>query len=170
MNIRLFIKYFFYTTILVLLQILLFNYISLGTGLVPYVYFLIILLLPLEVHKLVPLLFGFFLGLFIDILNDTVALHTGAMVFAGYLRPFVLQILSPEDGYETGKLPSFYNFGLGWFLSYSLILMFFHQLVYFSLDIFMLSKIGLILLKTVINTLYSVTFIVIIHLLFLKNK
>jgi len=170
MEARLVLRYFLYAIILFFLQILLFNHVAIGQGLIPFVYILILLLLPIDLHKTIPLIFAFAFGLFLDLSNDTLAYNTGAFVIIAFVRPLVLQLLAPGDGYEAGKLPSFYNMGFGWFLFYSFILVFLHQFVYFSLDAFVFSKFFVVLAKTFVNTIYSVAFILALHILLFRNK
>jgi len=170
MEVRLILRYIIYTVLLVLLQLVLFDYVQLGHDLYPFVYVLAILLLPIEIPRAVPLILAFIIGFLMDVFNDTIAFNTGALVFAAFLRPFILQMLSPGDGYEIGKLPSYLNMGIGWFLGYSFIFLFFHQLVYFSFEIFMLAKIHIVLFKALINSVYSLVFVFILHLLFFRNK
>ena len=169
MEVRLLIRYGIYFVVLYLLQILGFNYVQIGTGLFPAVYLLIIILLPIEINKVWLLMAAFAVGMIMDISNDTIAINTSALVFATFFRPFILQLLSGRDGYETGKLPTYKNYGINWFIFYSLIFVFLYELVYFGLDIFSFAKIGVILLKTVVGTLYTVSFIVLLHLLFFRN-
>lgn len=170
MEIRLLIRYFIYFLALVLLQTLLFNHVSLGPGLIPFVYILGLLLLPLEIQNWILLIYSFALGISVDIFSDTLALNTSALLFAALLRPIVIQLLAPSEGYEVGTLPSYFSFKFGRFLIYIGIIVLAHQLVYFSLDIFEFAKIGVVIFKAFINTIYTLTFIFIIHLLFLKNK
>ncbi|MBN2663848.1 MAG: hypothetical protein JXR68_09385 [Bacteroidales bacterium] len=170
MEARLILRYFFYSVFLFFLQILLFNHVAIGLGLIPFVYILIVLLLPIEIHRVIPLILAFVFGFLVDVFNDTIAFNTAAFVFIAFIRPWILQILSPSDGYEVGKLPSAFNMGFGWFIFYSIIIVFFHQLVYFSLEIFMISKILVVLAKVFVNTLYSVAFIIVLHILFFRNK
>lgn len=170
MEARLILRYFFYSVVLFFLQIILFNHVAIGIGLVPFVYILIILLLPVDIQRVIPLVFAFVFAFLIDIFNDTIAYNTGAFVFVAFLRPWILQILSPGDGYEVGKLPSVFNMGFGWFIRYTLIIVFFHQLVYFSLETFMISKILVVFSKAFVNTIYSVAFIIVLHILFFRNK
>lgn len=170
MEVRLIIRYIIYFISLVLLQTLLFNYVSLGTGLVPFVYILAVLLLPIDIQNWFLIIFSFFLGFTIDVFSDTLALNTMALLFVALIRPLVIQLLAPSDGYNVGTLPSFSSFKLGRFIVYALILVFFDQLIYFSFDIFAFSKFGIIILKTFVNTIFSVIFITILHLIFFKNK
>ncbi len=170
MEVRLIIRYVIYFVSLVLLQVLLFNYVSLGTGLVPYIYVIAILLLPIDIQKWIVLILSFVIGLTVDIFNDTVALHTSATLVLAFMRPFVIRLLSPEDGYVIGTLPSNFTLKFWRFFAYITILLFFHQLVYFSLDIFLFPKIEVIILKTFVNTIFTSVFVVFLHLLFYKNK
>ncbi|MEA3451099.1 MAG: hypothetical protein U9Q83_04265 [Bacteroidota bacterium] len=170
MEIRILIRHIIYFVILYLLQILVFNYITLGPGLFPSVYLLIIILLPIEIEKIWLLVTAFFVGFILDFSNDTLALNTSALLFATFLRPFILQSISIREGYEIGKLPSFKNYGVNWFILYTLIFVFIFEFVYLSLDIFSFSKIGVILLKSVVNTLFSASFVVLLHLLFFRNS
>ena len=170
MEVRLIIRYIVYFVSLVLLQTLLFNYIPLGIGLVPYIYILAIILLPIEIQNWSLLLISFLLGITIDIFNDSMALHTSAILFVAFVRPAIIQALASDDGYKTGTLPSYKSFKLNRFIFYIFIIVFVHQFIFFSFDIFKFSKIGIIILKTIVNTFYTGIFIIIIHILFFKNK
>lgn len=170
MEIRFLIKYGLYTVILILLQILLFNYVSLGVGLVPFVYVLVILLLPNDIDNWMLLIFSFILGLLIDIFSDTMALNAASVLFMAVFRPLVIKLLAPDEGFVPDTLPSIKTFKVGKFVIYISVLVFVYQLVYHILDIFNISKIGIVLLKTIINTFQTVSFMIIIHLLLLKNK
>ena len=170
MEVRLIIRYIVYFVSLVLLQTLLFNYISLGVGLIPCVYILVILLLPIDIQNWSLLLVSFFLGITIDVFNDSMALNTSALLFVAFIRPRLIQLLASDDGYKTGTLPSYKVFKLNRFIIYASTIVFIHQFILFSLDIFTFSKIGIIFLKTIINTIYTVIFIIILHILFFKNK
>jgi len=170
MEIRLLLRYIIYFVVLYLLQILVFNYMTLGVGLFPSVFLLIIILLPIEIEKLWLLVISFIIGFVLDFSNDTLALNTSALLFVAFLRPFILQLISVRDGYEIGKLPSYKNYGINWFILYTLIFVFIFELVYVSLDIFTFAKIGVILLKSVINTLFSASFVILSHLLFFRNS
>jgi hypothetical protein len=47
------------------------------------------------------LITAFLLGITVDMFVDTPGVHTSASVFMAFVRPFVLRILAPRDGYET---------------------------------------------------------------------
>jgi len=170
MEFRLVFRYISYSIFLIFLQIILFNNVLLGVGLAPFVYIMILLFLPKDLKGWVLLLIAFFLGLFVDVFSDTMAINTSACLFVAFARPYTLRFLAPDDGYESDFLPSYHHLGLRWFSLYALILVFIHQLVYFSLDIFDFSKIGIVLIKAIINTLLSVFFIVTLNILVFRNR
>ena len=122
--------------ILVLVQILIFNNIELSGYINPYIYILFILLLPLDTPGWLLLLLGFLLGISIDIFSDTPGMHTITTTLTAFLRPFVLDIIAPRDGYETGANPRISNYGFLWFLRYAGILTVIHHFVLFYIEIF----------------------------------
>jgi len=107
-----------------------FNYISL------FIYPLFLLLLPLKTPKLSLVLIGFGLGLLIDIAYNSPGVHTAACLVTAILRPLVLAILEPREGYNVSQGLTVSNYGVPWFLKYVSILLFIHLLIYFMLEIF----------------------------------
>lgn len=164
------IKYFIYSIVILLLQIFLFNEIALGTNLIVSIPVLFILLLPIEIPKALLLLVAFLFGFTIDVFSDTIAINSAALVFSAFIRPFVLTIIQPTEGYEAGRLPSVFYFGFAKFTIYTAILTFAFELVYYLFEIFSLSQILIIFYKSIISTLLSIVTIITLHLLLLRNK
>ncbi len=158
--------------ILLLIQALILNNIQLTSlGISPHLYILFILLLPFEVPPWGALLLSFFMGLLVDIFDDTLGLNTSASVLAAYFRPYILQIIAPRDGYESGTNPNISYFGFAWFLKYSGLIIFFHQFIYYLVDMFTFIDFHITILKILIGTIFT-TLIILISQYFLhaKNK
>ncbi len=170
MELQLSIKYFIYGLLLLLLQILLFNHIPLGTGMIISVPVLLLLLLPLEVNKITVLLSAFFFGLILDFFSDSLALNTAALTAVAYFRPLIFKIFEPSRGYESGKLPSAFYLGLGKFILISLMATFIFELFYHFFDLFSFKKFLIIFYKSVLTTIFSTSIIIILHVLFFRNK
>ena len=85
------------------LQILVFNNIYLGGVINPFIYVLIILSLPIEITAVLTLFVGFFTGFILDVFSHTYGMHTMALTFMGFLRPMVLKLVPPRDGYAFGS-------------------------------------------------------------------
>ena len=66
----------------------------------PYIYYLFILLLPFSLSRTALLFIGFFTGLVLDYFTMTPGLHAAACVLVAYVRPFLINLLTPKDATE----------------------------------------------------------------------
>src|SRR5664280_1797661 len=121
--------------LLVLLQVLLFNNIQFSGYINPYVYIMFILLLPIEIPSWLLLILSFTIGMIIDFFSGSPGVHTFATVLSGFVRPYVIRVVSPKDGYESGSEPSMSNYGFRWFLSYTLLIVLIHHTALFYLSL-----------------------------------
>jgi rod shape-determining protein MreD len=157
------IRYTVIFVLLLLLQVLIFNNINFGGYINPYVYLMFIMLLPVEIPGWLLIIISFFTGLFIDFFTGTVGMNAGATVAAGFVRPYVLRFISPRDGYEPGTTPSMLIYGLRWFLLYCLFIVSVHHFVLFSLDVFRFTDFFRTLLRIVLSTIFSTSFILLME-------
>ena len=146
--------------LLVLLQVLIFNNIEISGYMTPYIYIIVIILLPFETPVSVSLIVGFFLGLSIDIFTDTIGMHTASTVFIAYIRSYILSSFAPRDGYELGTFPRVYYYGLPWFIKYAAILVFAHHLMLFYIEMFRFQDFFSTLLRVILSSLFSIALIV----------
>src|SRR5580704_5970719 len=103
--------------LLLLAQALIFSNINFSTFVNPYVFPLFILLLPFETPRWLMMLIGFFAGLALDIFLGSTGMHAAACLLIGYLRPFLISIITPK-GTEFEISPNVYAQGLTWFIVY----------------------------------------------------
>ena len=149
--------------LLVLLQVLLFNNIQFSGYVNPYVYILFILLLPIDVPSWLLLLLSFVTGLIIDFFSGSPGMHTSATVLAGFVRPYILRIVSPRDGYESGSDPSMLNYGFRWFFFYALLVVLVHHTALFYLEVFRFAEFFRTMLRVLLSSIFSMTFILLIE-------
>lgn len=92
----------------ILIQVYVFREIPpLHRFIVPYIYYLPLLWLPFAVSRLQLLIIGFATGLTLDYFLMTPGLHAAACVLIAYVRPFLINILTPKDNSEfTYREPS----------------------------------------------------------------
>jgi rod shape-determining protein MreD len=145
--------------LLILLQVLLFDNIQFSGYVNPYVYIMLILLLPVEIPSWLLLLISFLTGLIIDFFSGSPGMHTSATVLAGFVRPYVLRVISPRDGYEPGSDPSMLIYGVKWFLIYTVIIVLIHHLALFYLEVFRFADFFRTMLRVLLSSVFSVTFI-----------
>ncbi|MEL6534435.1 MAG: Rod shape-determining protein MreD [Bacteroidota bacterium] len=101
-----------------------------------FLYIGFLLMLPFEVGPITLMVVGFFMGLGVDVFSDTLGINAVASTVMMFIRPGVVNILMPQGGLESGAVPSLRMMGLGWYLRYTLSLIFVHHLVLFFLEAF----------------------------------
>jgi cell shape-determining protein MreD len=156
--------------VLIAVQVLIIKNIELGRFINPFIYVLFIIVLPFETPKWLLLISGFIIGITIDMFYDTAGMHAAACVFMAYIRPSVLKLFSPRDGYEFGTQPTIQYLGVPWFLSYSAILIVAHHLVLFYIEIFRFSEFFSTLFRVVISSIFTLLLVVISQYLFYRKK
>jgi rod shape-determining protein MreD len=150
--------------LLILLQVLLFNNIQFSGYVNPYVYIMFILLLPVEIPSWLLLLLSFGTGIILDFFSGSPGMHSSATVLAGFVRPYILRIVSPRDGYEPGSEPSMQNYGFRWFIIYTVLIVLIHHSALFYLEVFRFADFFRTMLRVLLSSLFTVSFIVLIEL------
>src|SRR6476659_5386692 len=91
------IRYIFF----ILLQVLLLSRIPfLHKSITPYLYYLYILWLPFSLPRGWLTFIGFIYGLTLDYFLNTPGLHAAACALIAYVRPFLVNLLIPQEGSE----------------------------------------------------------------------
>ncbi|MDP4291769.1 MAG: rod shape-determining protein MreD [Bacteroidota bacterium] len=156
--------------VLILIQVLLLNNIHFLGYINPYIYILFILLLPFETPRWVLLLSAFALGFSIDLFSNSLGIHAAATVFAAYFRPGVMRLITSRKEYEPGVEPSISDLGFQWFFMYAIVLTSLHHFMLFLLDVFRFSNFFSTLGHSILNTLFTVLFIILIQYVFYRKK
>jgi len=157
------LRYTLFTIILIFLQVVLFNNIQFSGYVNPYVYVMIILLLPAVIPSWILLIISFIVGLVIDLFAGSPGMHASATVMAGFTRPYVLRVISPRDGYETGTELSMASYGFRWFLIYTSIIVFIHHLTLFYVEVFRLAEFFRTFLRVLLSSVFTIGFILLIE-------
>src|SRR4030042_3810889 len=108
--------------VLLLLQFLLFNNIRFSGFINPYVYVLFFILLPFDFSKTMMMMLALVMGLILDLFMGIPGVHSLATVLMAFVRPGVLNIVAPHDGYNLNILPRVSQMGLIWFVKYAAIM------------------------------------------------
>ncbi len=153
------LRYTLIIIVLILLQVLLFNNIQLGGYINPYVYIMAVLILPVTLPQWLILLISFFTGFFVDLFSGSLGMHASATLLAGFVRPYVLTLISPRDGYEQGSDLSIAAYGVRWFFTYVSIIVVIHHLMLFYLEVFRLTGFFRTLLRVILSSSVTIAFI-----------
>lgn len=162
------IKYSANFILIVLIQGLVVNNIEINEYLNPMIYPILIIMLPFELNIFITMMIAFALGISVDAFSNTFGLNASAALLIGYLRPFVLKLIEPRDGYDNLLLPSIHDMGKLWFLAYALIILSIHHLWFFMIEILRFDQFFRILLKTVASVSFSFIIILVLQYIFYK--
>ena len=156
--------------VLLIVQVMVFDNLRLGSYVHPCIYVLFVLLLPFDTPKWRLLIDAFLIGIVVDIFNGTPGLNAAATVLMAFVRPFIIGITSRKSDIEDKDAPTITEMGLQWFAVYALLLILLHNLVLFWLEAFSIRLFGLVLAETVLSSLVSLLLIIIIIYIFKPVK
>lgn len=153
--------------LLVVLQIFLFNKLTLSGGSFPVFYTVFIFFYPFYRNKYIFLLLSFFLGLAVDAFLGTWGINAFATVFIAYFRTLIFRT-STES---SSDMFSFQALSWSQFLGYVTASIFIHQLFVQLIEYFKFSRFLEVLYNVSITSLYSFAFVLLYVLIFrIKQK
>jgi rod shape-determining protein MreD len=155
---------------LVLVQALVLNQLVLFGMAVPLLYPLFVLLLPVQMAPARLLLWALAIGLTIDAFDQTGGMHGAATVFLAFVRPFILQLLTPRDGYQAEDRPTISSLGLPWLLVYTFLGFLVHHLAFFTLEVMSFSFPPYFLQRLGFSLLVSFFLALLTHFMFYSTK
>lgn len=144
---------------LVLLQVLILNNVHIGGYATPFLYVYFILKFASGTSRNELMLWGFAIGLTVDVFSNTPGMNAAATTLLAFIRPFFLRLFTPRDLLDS-IVPSFKTLGVSPFLKYVVLSVFVHHLVLLTIEFFSFTSIPLLLLRVVACTL--LTFICIV--------
>lgn len=153
--------------VLILIQVLICNHVNFLGYINPYIYILFIVLYPTKNNRILFIFLSFLLGLSIDLFSDSGGIHAAASVLIAYARPVLLRF-SFGVQYENYAL-KFDNLEFGSKLTYISLLTIIHHTVLFYLEIFNVSKIILILQKTLFSSIFTILLCMLITIIFSRK-
>lgn len=156
----------------ILAQVYVLDNIHLHQLITPNVYFLFILWLPFRMKRTWLMLVAFVLGYTLDSFHHHPGFHTAACVLIAYIRPFLINLLIPQEGADTNyEEPSFKSMGgmLPYFI-YTGVLTLIHQGWLFLLEAWQFGNIWYFIMKTLLSTAVSLLLIIITELLFVRKQ
>ncbi|GHA68781.1 hypothetical protein [Pontibacter akesuensis] len=156
--------------VFVALQILLMDSLVLFSTGFCFIYIAFLLFLPLVISRVWLLVLGFVVGFTVDIFYDTMGIHAAASVLLAFLRPLLLNLLTPRDGYDSGDAVNIHTMGWRWFLAYTFTLVLVHHTAVFFLETISLQSAVYTMVKILLSTLFTSIVMVILQLLFFSAK
>ncbi|HNP53625.1 MAG TPA: rod shape-determining protein MreD [Ferruginibacter sp.] len=156
----------------ILVQVYVLDKVHLHQMITPYVYFLFILWLPFNINRTLLMLLAFALGITLDAFRHHPGFHAAACVLVAYLRPFLINLMIPQEGADTNyEEPSFQSMGGAIpYLIYAGLLSLVHNTWLFLLEAWQFGDAWYFISKTVFTTLVSLLIILITEWLFPRKQ
>ena len=137
---------------------------------VPYLYFIYILWLPFSISRFFLMAVAFLFGLSLDFLTGTPGLHAAPCVLIAYLRPFLVNVLLPQESVELSYIePSIKSMGWAPYSIYVLLLTFIHHFYLIFIEWLQFGDMLYLLGKVTGTTAISLLLIFLTEMLFFRK-
>lgn len=166
------VKYIVRFILLILFQVFVLDKIHLHQMVTPYLYFLFILWLPFKMNRTLLMVIGALVGFSLDSFRHHPGFHTAACVLIAYVRPFLINLLIPQEGAESNyDEPSIKSLGgLLPYIIYTGVLSLLHNAWLFFLEAWQFGDAWYFIIKTILSTAISLMLVIITELIFTRKQ
>lgn len=149
-----FLKRFSWFWVLVLVQALILNNVHFFGYATPFLYIYLLLKFDANMSRYSLLLWGFALGLAVDVFSNTPGVNAASATLLAFARPFLLKLFAPRDSADDFS-PGIHSMGLAPFMRYASVATLVHQTALILLVTFSFAQPSVMLLKVVSGTLLT---------------
>ncbi len=150
----------------VLLQVFLFDNLSISVYLNPLVYVVFLALLPLDAQPVTLLGGGLLLGITMDLAMGAAGINTIAMLPVAFFRPTLAGMICGRENVREGGIPSPGRLGTHKFFVYMTTLILIHHTIFFLLEALSWNHLLHTVLRIVVSSAVTLAFCWIIDRLF----
>lgn len=159
--------YILFVMVVLALQCLLLNHLTISTLFAPMVYVAILIVMPLDSSQLKMLITALLLGAFIDVTMGTVGLNVLATLPVAMLRrPMLRHVANLSDYALANDIPTIKLLGVRRFYTYIAAMVVLHSLIFFTMEQLSFFNFWYFVLRLVICTLSSVLLVMVLLRLF----
>jgi hypothetical protein len=158
--------------LLILIQAFVLDKIHLHQMVTPYIYFLFIIWMPFSIGRGWQMILAFILGYTLDNFRHHPGFHAAASVLIAYFRPFLINLLIPQEGADTNyEEPSARSMGgLLPYMTYAGLLTLLHHSWLFFLEALEFGNFWYFIIKTLLSTIITLCLIFIAELMFSRKQ
>ncbi|MBR4995619.1 MAG: rod shape-determining protein MreD [Alistipes sp.] len=153
----------------VLLQIFLFDNISLGIYFHPLIYIAFIIMLPLDMRPIWVMLLAALMGLVMDMATGLCGLNVIATTAVGFARVFVISLTTGLNTGADDTIPALYRLPQKNLMTYMAVMILLHSVIYFVAESLSMSHLLHTLLRIVVSDIVAVVVIWYIVKLFIEK-
>jgi rod shape-determining protein MreD len=140
---------------LALIQVLVLNNVHIAGYATPFIYIYMILKMSSGTSRSELMLWGFSLGLVVDIFSDTPGMNAAAATFIAFIRPLFLRLFTQRDSTDE-FIPAIKTIGTSSFIKYVIMCVLFHHTTLLMIESFSLFDLNTLLIKIGASSLFTV--------------
>lgn len=154
--------------IVILLQLLLFNNLQMYGLCQPQVYVMLLLMIPITYPHWADMLIGFAVGLMMDVLCNSIGVHTAACVLLMFVRKPLIAYLVQDHERLNGEI-NWLTISREAFMTYTITLVVLHQVAVSMLSAWGFQHFGLTLLQIIISSALSFALILVYNVVIITK-
>jgi|TARA_B100001142_G_C14342979_1_gene658722 rod shape-determining protein MreD len=163
-------KYIWLMPLFVFIQIYILNQVLFNGYINPYFYIMLIICLPQITPKWFLIIFGFFLGLSIDLFSGSLGFHSTSCILISFLKPSIEKIIIPKNTISNEQDILMERLGFKMFSIYAFIMISIHHIILFILAHFRISSLENMLGKVFLSSIITFIIIIISQFFFFKPE
>ena len=152
------LPYILLFVVLLLVQVFLFDNLSISSLFEPLVYVAFIALLPMQTPVVAVLLCGLAMGVSMDFLMGVAGLNTIATLFVAFIRGMLLKIFCRREELRESGTPCVARLGARIFLRYLIALVVVHHAIFFLLEALSAAHLWHTLLRIAVSSAVTILF------------
>jgi rod shape-determining protein MreD len=160
------IKYIILLPLFLFVQIYILNEVMFASYINPYLYLIILFVMPFKTQNWFLLIYAFILGLSVDIFSETLGMHSSACLIIALLKQPITKITIPHNIIEENDELISQKIGVKSFILFTSILVFIHHSILFVLEHASIDF--RIILKIILSTIISSIIITICQFFFFR--
>ena len=161
------IKYLLQLPFFLLIQIYILNEVLFASYINPFLYLIVLIIMPFKTPKWYLLIYAFTFGFLIDVFSGNLGMHSTACLILAILKETISKITVPHNIIEENDELTIQKIGSKSFILFSTILVFIHHLSLFVLEHATFNF--QIIVKIILSTIFTCLIITISQLFFYKT-
>ncbi|WP_299254784.1 hypothetical protein [uncultured Cytophaga sp.] len=170
MNVLDIVKQGIHALLIYLIQVLVFRTTTLWDVAACFIYTGFLIQIPFTIPKVYTLLITFIFTFCIDIFFNTPGVHTAAALVMMYFRPNIINLLSPQGGYDSVESINIFSMGIQWHTLYAFIMIFIQTTLVFVIESIGSFSFGNSIVKIFTTTLLTLVVVILYQFLFLYKR
>ncbi len=149
-----------------MLQIFVFDNLTITPLLSPLVYLVFIILLPIEIPPLAMIALGTTLGVVMDWTMGVAGINTIATLFVSFFRANILSLICGKERTNEKGVPSELLLGYGDFIRYIVTMVVIQHVIYFAFESLSITNLWFLAMRFTLSTALGVLFVWLIARMF----